>query len=179
MPTSEAAPHAAAAAALTFAELLAYERETLSRWADYVAAHPEALALPFDAGGGDARMATVRGVIHHIAAVERRYADRLAGDPVTPYDAVPSAPADALLAAARDAHDRLARWVAGASEADLARTIEFRTISAGAFRASARKIVAHALLHGVRHWAQLASHLRAAGRPAGWGHDLLLSDALA
>lgn len=167
------------APALLLSELIAYEREALDAWAQYFDAHPEALDLPFgppdDRGG---RMATVRGVVHHVAVVERRYADRLAGDPVTPYEAVPSSPTDALFAAARDANDRLARWIATASNDDLARVIEFGTISAGTHRASARKIVAHALLHGVRTWAQIATVVRMHGLPTGRMHDLLLSDAL-
>ena len=62
----------------------------------------------------------------------------------------------------------------------VARTLEFDTLSAGRLTGSARKIVAHALVHGVRHWAQLATILRQQGRPTtGWQHDLLLSDAMA
>jgi uncharacterized damage-inducible protein DinB len=165
------------AASIAFAELLEYERETLARWSEYLAAHPEALDLPF-APSGDARLATVRGVVHHLVAVERRYADRLAGEPPTPYESIPSDSAGSLMAAARDANARLARWLEGADGAALARVLEFQTISAGTQRASARKIVAHALLHGVRTWAQLATVVRLHGLPTAGGHDLLMSRAL-
>jgi uncharacterized damage-inducible protein DinB len=43
---------------------------------------------------------------------------------------------------------------------------------------SRRKIALHALLHGHRHWAQLASLVRAAGFSSGFGGDLLFSQAL-
>lgn len=170
------APSAAASdpAALSFVELLAYEREELDRWAAFFASHPGALDVPFAEG----RTATVRGVVQHIAAVERRYADRLAGVPVTPYEAVPTHPDAALLAAARDANARLAAAAAGTSAEDLARVLEFTTLSAGTQRASARKIVAHALLHGVRTWAQVATVLRQRGAATEWHHDLLFSEAL-
>jgi uncharacterized damage-inducible protein DinB len=43
---------------------------------------------------------------------------------------------------------------------------------------SRRKVVAHALFHGQRHWAQLATLVRTAGFPANFRGDLLLSAAL-
>jgi uncharacterized damage-inducible protein DinB len=33
-------------------------------------------------------------------------------------------------------------------------------------------------MHGIRHWAQLATLLRQAGYKTDWSHDLLMSDAL-
>ena len=162
-------------AALTFRELLDYTAEETARWAEYCTAHPEALDFPFAEG----RLATVRGAIHHIFAVERRYADRLLGDPPSSYDLIPTASADALFAAGREARARLERYVAAATGADLARAYTFETMSAGMQTASARKIVAHALMHGVRTWAQLATVVRQQGIPTGGRHDLLLSHALA
>jgi uncharacterized damage-inducible protein DinB len=41
-----------------------------------------------------------------------------------------------------------------------------------------RKVLGHALLHSQRHWAQLATLVRAAGFPSGFGGDLLFSSAL-
>ncbi len=165
----------AATADLTFRELLDYTAAETARWAAYVAAHPEALDVPFAAG----RTATVRGVVQHVFAVERRYADRLLDDPVSAYDVIPTDSADALFAAGRDARARLERYLATASDADLARRLTFETLSAGTQSASARKIVAHALLHGVRTWAQLATVVRQRGVPTDGRHDLLFSNALA
>jgi len=165
------------APALSLGELVTYERQELARWAEYFAANPEALDLPFAPGAGS-RMPTVRAVVHHIAGVERRYADRLEGELPTPFEAIAQEPAEALFAAARDANARLGGWLARATEEELARVLEFETISAGTFRASARKIAAHALLHGVRTWAQVATVLRLNGVPTDGRHDLLFSEAL-
>jgi hypothetical protein len=44
---------------------------------------------------------------------------------------------------------------------------------------AAKSSGAHALFHGQRHWAQLATLVRAAGFPSGFRGDLLLSSALA
>jgi uncharacterized damage-inducible protein DinB len=160
-------------AALTLRELLDYTGAETARWESWFAADPGALDLPYAEG----RTATVRGAVHHIFVVERRHAERLLGRPVSGYDDVPARPDAALFAAGREARALFEAALAGG--ADPAEVLEFDTLSAGRLRASRRKLAGHVLLHGVRHWAQLASHLRAAGRPAGWGHDLLLSDALA
>jgi uncharacterized damage-inducible protein DinB len=34
------------------------------------------------------------------------------------------------------------------------------------------------MIHGIRHWAQIATVLRQRGYPTQWFHDILLSDAL-
>jgi uncharacterized damage-inducible protein DinB len=161
-------------AVLTFRELLDYTGEEAARWARWFGEHPDALELPYAAG----QLATVRGVVHHIFVVERRHTERLLGRPVSGYDDVPSSPDRALFDAGREARALFASYLAAATDADLARVLEFDTLSAGRQRSSARKLAAHVLVHGVRHWAQLATHLRAAGRPTDWGHDLLLSRAL-
>ena len=160
---------------LTFRELLSYTAGETERWHRWLAAQPPAvLDLPI----GEGRIATVRGLIHHIALVERRYADRLLGDPVTTYESVPDDSVEALFAAFADGRRKLERYLASASDEDLAQHLEFETLSAGKQAASARKIVAHALMHGIRHWAQLATLLRQGGYRTDWAHDLLMSDAL-
>ncbi|HEU4629288.1 MAG TPA: DinB family protein [Gemmatimonadaceae bacterium] len=161
---------------LTFRELLDYTAGETERWRRWLAARP---ATVLDLPVGEGRTATVRGLLQHIFAVERRYADRLLGEPVTPYEAIGTSDVETLFAAGRAARERLERYLAGATAADLARRPEFQTISAGTRTASARKIVAHALVHGIRHWAQLATVLRQHGEATDWMHDLLMSDALA
>ena len=162
--------------ALTLRELLDYTRLETEHWHRGLAAQPpDVLDLPVGTG----RTATVRGLIHHIIVVERRYTDRLRGEPITRYEDVPSDSLDVLFATFADTRTRLDAWLERASDADLARRMEFQTLSAGAQAASARKVVVHLLLHGVRHWAQLATSLRQQGRATDWPHDILMSDALA
>jgi hypothetical protein len=51
--------------------------------------------------------------------------------------------------------------------------------SAGHHRsASTRKVILHALMHEVRHWAQIARLMRERGFAPPGGHDLLMSSAL-
>jgi len=160
---------------LTFAEMMEYTAGETERWHRWLR---EAGPAPLEIRVGEGDRATVLEIIHHVFAVERRYADRLHGAPVTGYDAIPREPLDALFAAGREARAELARFVENAAPDDWARVLTFETITAGTLTASARKIVAHALMHGIRHWAQLATALRRAGHPQPWGHDLLMSDAL-
>lgn len=169
-----AATGARVSIAPTVHELLDYTADQFRRWERWFAAHPAALDLPFGSG----RLASVRDVVHHIVGVERRYTDRLLGRPATPYENVPKAPIGALFAEWRGARAQLERWIAWASDADLAQRLSFTTMSAGVQEASARKIVGHVLLHGIRTWAQLATVVRQAGHPTDWPHDLLFTDAL-
>jgi uncharacterized damage-inducible protein DinB len=167
--------HAMSTCALTFRELLDYTRVETGHWHRWLAAQPAAvLELPVGSG----RTATVRGLLHPIVVVERRYVDRLRGDPVTSYEDIPSGSLDALFAAFADTRTRLDAWLGSASDADLSRRMEFQTLSAGTQTASARKLVVHLLLHGIRHWAQLATALRQQGYATDWPHDILMSDAL-
>lgn len=167
--------HAMTTCAITFRELLDYTRVETGHWHRWLAAQPAAvLELPVGTG----RTATVRGLIHHIVVVERRYVDRLRGEPITSYEDVPSDSLAVLFATFADTRSRLDAWLGGARDADLARIMEFQTLSAGTRTASARKVIVHLLLHGIRHWAQLATALRQQGYATDWPHDILMSDAL-
>jgi len=161
--------------ALTIRELLDYTAAETRHWHRWLAAQsPGVLDLPVGTG----RTATVRGLIHHTLVVERRYTDRLRGEPVTTYESVPNDTLGALFATFEDTRARLDEWLASASDADLAQRLEFQTLSAGTLTGSARKVLVHLLLHGVRHWAQLATALRQQGHATDWSHDILMSDAL-
>jgi uncharacterized damage-inducible protein DinB len=78
-----------------------------------------------------------------------------------------------------EARRRLEQFISQAKPEEWAEVLTFETITAGTLKASKRKIVAHALMHGVRHWAQIATALRQAGHGGQWMHDLLMSSALA
>ena len=161
--------------ALTFGELLAYTDEETGHWHEWLRGQDPAV---LEVRVGEGTRATVRELIHHIFAVERRYADRLRGELPVAYDAIPMEPLDTLFEVHRESRVLLRRFVEGATADDWAHVITFETLSAGTHRASKRKILAHALLHGIRHWAQIATALRARGYAQPWGHDLLFSDAV-
>ena len=136
--------------------------------------HPDALDLAW----GDARIPTVRHLVQHIFAIERRAADRLCGDAPSPPDVVQTDDVASLFAGGREARETLERYLARATGEELTGRLEFTTASRDPASASRRKIVAHVLLHGIRHWAQLAAELRRQGRATEGRHDIAFSDAM-
>ncbi|HEV2113463.1 MAG TPA: DinB family protein, partial [Terriglobales bacterium] len=141
-----------------FNELLAYTGEENQRWKRWLKQHPEALAVSAGIAGED----DVAGLLVHIFAVELRYAERLLEQPATPYEKLRSGNLDEIFAIADRARAQYRQFLAQTNQADLAKIVTFETRSAGTLSASKRKILAHALLHGVRHWAQIATALRKA-----------------
>jgi uncharacterized damage-inducible protein DinB len=120
----------------------------------------------------------VREFLLHVFAVELRYAERLTDAPITEYEALPTGSVAELFGIGEKARVLYREYLARVTDADLAIVMEFPTRISGVLRASKRKMFAHAMLHGVRHWAQLATVLREAGHGADWGHDFLFSDVM-
>jgi uncharacterized damage-inducible protein DinB len=165
----------ATTAGLAFAEMLnANERET-GKWQNWFERQPaELLDLPLEI----ALAKDVREFLLHIFAVELRYAERLTGSPITEYEGLPTGSARDLFSIGDSARGLYRDYLSRATEADLATIMEFPTRTAGVLRASKRKMFAHAMLHGVRHWAQLATALREKGHGTDWPHDFLFSDVI-
>ena len=158
--------------AYTYDQLLRYTEAEDARWREWLTQNPGALDVPFAEG----RLATVRGLLTHIFAVELRYAERLAGRDVTSYDAIDVRSLDEIFELGNRARTLLRQYIAGMTDEDAATVLTFGTLTAGTITASKRKIASNVFIHGIRHWAQVASTLRAAGFPAQWGHDVLLSE---
>jgi uncharacterized damage-inducible protein DinB len=162
-------------AAITIGELLAWNQETSGFWRVHLEANPALLELPCGIGGA----ATVMEFVAHIWGVELRWAQRIAGLPVTDKKDMPSSPLNAVY----DLHLKAVEIFKGmlddaALEWDEKITIEAPWLKPSTSSFSRRKLTAHALFHGQRHWAQLATLVRAAGFPSGFGGDILLSSAL-
>lgn len=159
---------------LSFGELLDYASEETARWRDWFRKNPKALDLPCDIAGAK----NVREVVLHIAAVQARYAERLLNQPVTEYSELESKSADELFTLAHKSAEDLRSFAVAANDPDWDGTLTFPTRTAGTLTASRRKILVHALLHGVRHWAQLATFLRQQGYRQDWQHDFIFSSVL-
>ena len=161
---------------IKFTELLRYTELETAKWRTFLqSAGPAILDVPIDTAG----QKDLRGVLLHIFAVELRYSERLLEvAEVTPYEKLPTGSLDELFGIHARAKENIKRWMATADERDLAKVLTFQTITAGTLSASKRKMLAHALLHGVRHWAQVANTLRLKGYKQEWGHDFLFTDAL-
>jgi uncharacterized damage-inducible protein DinB len=159
---------------LSFGELLDYGSEETNRWRDWFKKNPAALELPCDIAGGK----MVRDLVLHIVAVQMRYAERLLDQPVSEYSDLESKSAEELFSLANKSAEDLRSFAVAANDADWDGTLTFPTRSAGTLTASRRKIFVHALIHGVRHWAQLAAYLRQQGHQQDWPHDFLFSSVV-
>jgi uncharacterized damage-inducible protein DinB len=159
-------------AAITMEELLAWDQESSTFWKAHLEANPALLELPCGIGG----TANVQDFVRHIWGGELIFAQRIAGLPVIERKNMPAGPLDALF----DMHLKAVELL-GASLADDDKsweetiTLEYAWLPPHARTFSRRKALAHTLLHGHRHWAQLATLVRAAGFPSTFKGDLLFS----
>lgn len=159
---------------LSFGELLDYTSEETNHWRDWFRKNPAALELACDIAGTK----TVREVVLHIVIVQARYAERLLNLPITEYEQLAGKSAEELFALANKSAEDLRSFAVAANDADWDGTLTFPTRTAGTLTASRRKIFVHALVHGVRHWAQLATFLRQEGYKQDWQHDFLFTGVL-
>jgi len=160
---------------ISLEELLVWNDETSDYWKAHLDANPALLALPCDIGG----TANVQEFVRHIWGVELRWAQRLAGLPETPKEAIPAGPLDALFDLHLRAIEILRKLLTNPPEYwETDFTLNLPQIPVEKRTMSRRKVLGHALFHGQRHWAQLATLVRAAGFPSNFRGDLLLSSAL-
>ena len=160
-------------AALSFTELLHYTESEYRHWREWFEKNPAALEVKTDI----ADTTNVLQLVLHIVAVDLRYAQRLLNEEVTSYEKIPTS-TEGLFDTTQTALEKMRAFIAKASEEEWEKIITFSTMTAGTLSASKRKCLIHSLLHGARHWAQLATILRAAGYKQDWPHDFLFSDAM-
>ena len=155
--------------ALTFKQLFDWRDEEAKKWRAFFEQNQQALELPC----GVAQAKDIREMLLHIFAVDLRYAERLRGEDVTAFEAFTNATAQDLFETGDRASLLLREYAEGATEEELDQELEFTTRTAGTLKASRRKILIHTVMHGMRHWAQLASMLREKGMKTDWQHDYL------
>lgn len=160
---------------ISFRELLAYTDAETERWGAWLREQgPKVLEVRI----GEGTRETVRDVIGHVFAVELRYAQRLLGRPVTGFEQLDTTTLDALWRIHHASRSTLRAYLEHLPAGEREREITFETRSLGLLTATAHKVTVHALLHGIRHWAQVATALRQAGHRQPWEHDWLLSGAV-
>jgi uncharacterized damage-inducible protein DinB len=152
---------------LTAEEILAWNEKTASGWRQLLTNHPEILTQPCDIAGTK----SVAELLQHIVAAQLRYAERLAGLPISDYAAIPFDSVESIYVV----HDRSVTIFQQllASDIDWSEPIDFVTRTAGTLHSDRKTILFHALLHGIRHYAQLASLVRQCGVKPDWPMDYL------
>ena len=161
--------------AITYEELLAWCQQSANFWKDHLDANPALLQLPCGIGGTD----DVQALVRHIWGVELLWSQRIAGLPEQNKDVWPQGPLDALFDLHLEAVQNFRALLDNPGKNwDDRLNLDRPGIPKEATRPTLRKVLGHALLHSQRHWAQLATLVRAAGFPSGFRGDLLLSAAL-
>ncbi len=156
--------------ALSANEVMAWLDVTSAKWRALIEERPEVLGFPCDVMG----VSTVGGLLQHIVAVELRYAEQLSGLPPTEYAMIPFDSAAAIYAT----HERAMRMLREllANDGDWDAKFEYVTRSMGPARSARKTVLFHALLHGIRHYAQLATLVRQHGIKPGWQMDYIAMD---
>jgi uncharacterized damage-inducible protein DinB len=160
--------------AIPITTLLAWRDAETERWRRWFREHEAALLVP----AGEGRMATVHGVIVHIFTVDLRYAQRLTDARVSDWSEVDPRTLDETFAVGDAARLMVDRFLQSADDTALDVALTFQTLSAGPITATKRKMLFNLVPHAMRHWAQVAMLLRAAGYRDQWPHDFLLSEAM-
>ena len=160
---------------ISLEELLAWSQETSNFWKGHLDANPQLLELPCGIGGTD----NVQAFVRHIWGVDLRWSQRLAGLPVMDREQMPTGPLDALFDLHSQAVEIFRGLLAAPGESwEQPFVLDMDWLPLEARTMSRRKVAAHALFHGQRHWAQLATLVRTAGFSSGFKGDLLFSPAL-
>ncbi len=160
---------------ISLEELLAWNEETSNFWKSHLDANPQLLELPCGIGGTE----NVQAFARHIWGADLRWSQRLAGLPVTEREQLPTGPLDALFELHRQAVEIFRGLLALPDESwEQPFVLDIASLPPEARTLSRRKVAGHALFHGQRHWAQLATLVRSAGSSSGFKGDLLFSGAL-
>ena len=150
-----------------FNRVMDYVQHERGKWKAWLEADPSRLRLPFQPGG---RFPTVNSLIDHVFFVERRHLSRLQGAPLPEKTGVAEGDINGLFEYADRAHADLRRYAAGLTEAQADEVMTF-TIPNGPVSIARGALALHALLHEVRHLAQLAYAARVAGIEPPGQHD--------
>jgi uncharacterized damage-inducible protein DinB len=147
---------------LTVDELFEYTEWERGKWRDRLHQHGESV-LDLAAGPhGDGRFETVRDLLKHIFAAEKRYVERLTGRPLTDHASIPSGSLDALFQFGAQSRRELKDLAAVFPSQDWDTPRDYKILSYSV-NATPRKIVMHVLMHEIRHWAQIGTLLRLNG----------------
>jgi uncharacterized damage-inducible protein DinB len=158
---------------VSFSELLDYAEQESARWHAWFNKNPQALDVEIDI----AESREVRDLLRHIILVDLLYADWLLGGAFKPPGDIPAESVDSLFAAASAAFSKLRRVLETTSGSRWDEMMSFPKPMEN-LKASRRKCLVHTILHATRHWAQLATALRAAGFKQDWHHDFIVSSPM-
>lgn len=157
---------------ISFEDLLRYEEEQLEKWRELFTKRPHLLQL--EASPTE----NVAGVLFHIFVAEHHSAQRLLGEMMTPKNEFRQTTVDELFAIATQAHAKMRQFLARQDSVSMEELRTYPSHTLGEFSATPKKLLMHALIHAIRHWAQVARVLRENGQRTDFSHDVLFSKAI-
>lgn len=157
---------------LSFDDLVEYTDWQRRKWREWFRDRPEALAMS-TGDHADGRFATVGEVVKHIFGAELRYVQRLEGEPLSDLAEVRADQVDELFNKGDQTRQRMKQLLAAMSRDQWEIPRQF-VVLRYQVTATPRKIIAHTLMHEIRHWAQVATLCRMSGHAID-GQDLLAS----
>ena len=156
--------------ALTAEEVLAWLEATFNKWRALIEEHPEILDFPCDVMG----VSTVGGCCSTLLPWRCVTRSSFPVLPPTEYAAIPFDSAAAIYATHERAVKMLRELLAAGGDWDA--KFDYVTRSMGPMRSSRKSVLFHAMLHAIRHYAQLATLVRQHGIKPGWPMDYLFMD---
>ena len=157
---------------ISFEDLLRYDEEQTNQWRELFTKKPYLLKL-------DATpTSTVADLLFHIFTSEYRTAQRLVGEEMTKDPDFSRRTVGDLFSIGDAGRLMLREYLAQASSEMVNEPKTFPSHTLGQFQATPKKLIAHALVHSFRHWAQIARVLRENGQRADFSHDLLFSKVI-
>ena len=160
------------APAISFAELLDYQEEQTQQWLEFFLKRPHLLKVDVSP------TSTVADLLFHTFTSEYRIAQRLLGELMTQDAEFVRGNVSDLFSIADLAHIKIREYLANTDQHRLEEIRKFPSPTLGEFEATPKKMLIHAVVHGVRHWAQVARALRESGQRADFSHDPLFSKRL-
>ena len=162
--------------AVTFEELLADYEATAARWKSFFEANPDAALVPTDIAGSK----NIGELVWHIFAASFRLGQRLLGEELTdPGSSTPVRDIPAAFALKDEGVKKLRQFLANASDATLEEPFEFKSrLMQQPITGTKRRLCLHAMVHAIRHWAQIGTLVRIGGYPPDWPQDILFSEAI-
>ncbi len=163
---------------IAFTELLQYIREENARWRQWLEENPGALEVPVGPAGKET--ATVRGMLAHIFFCDLYYSELLTDRlrRTAEYEKIPHTTLEDLFTGAACADRQLTEFIAHSTPETMNEVICLGWPPEKPITGTRRKMLAHTLLHGLRHWAQIATALRQHGFTTGMEHDFLFTAAM-
>ena len=149
-------------------ELLDYSDHERSKWRSWIAVMPGRLDIPFQSEG---RFPTVGSLFDHIFLVERRHLARLEGGTPPDSTGVKAGDLPALFEYADLVRADFRSYLADLDEGEARATMTV-VVQSGSQTMTKRRLATHILLHEIRHLAQVAYAVRAAGHEPPGQHDL-------